>query len=331
MISFEEKRRQNFIDEETYRNTLAHFQGDETIYAERLAEPRTQPGSHATTLRFRASALWDAFQLRYTAGEDLVELSRSLEEVVNAFESYVGENEEKSDDDYVPPFLLDDMIDTYVDYVNLLSAAILLHREDLIPRIYGLIEGGDYDGGDAVIEELLKFYLPDRPALDEWLWDKPYRLLLDALDAESAKERESFMAKYVQSWYKSMKGRANFWGAHETIEPSFSPYFGYWAMCAAAVTYLYGIDDQKYRSEIVYPKDLVDFARSMPRRVVALDDGTKLLRVVGGQPCPKDGIWFSPAKMDSMRDFKAGEIMPSFDASEYGATIWQWVPGSQKP
>lgn len=282
MSSFDEMRRQIFIDEESYRATMDHFRGDEAIYAERLAEPRKRPGGHATPLRFRASALWDAFQLRYTAGEELPQLRRALTEIVEAFEAYVAENEETPDDEYAPPFLLDDMIDTYVDYLNLLSAAILLHREDLIPRIYGLIEGGDYDGADAVIEELLKFYLPDRPALDKWFWDKPYRLLLDAIDAPGAKERETFMTKYVQGWYKSMKGRANFWGTHETIEPSFSPYFGYWAMCAAAVTYLYDIDDQKYRDELVYPKDLVDYARSTPHHAVTPGDEAELLRGTGG-------------------------------------------------
>ncbi|MBD8563542.1 DUF1911 domain-containing protein [Oxalobacteraceae sp. CFBP 8763] len=43
---------------------------------------------------------------------------------------------------------------------------------------------------------------------------------------------------------------------------SFSPYFGYWALCAGAFTYLLDIDDSSYRNEMVYPRDLVDYARS---------------------------------------------------------------------
>lgn len=325
MTRFHEKRRQKFIDEESYRNTIEHYRGDELIYAEKLAETRKQPGAHATTLDFLATTRWDVFQLRYTAGEPLQELAGSLDAVVSAFEDYVAENEEKSDREYVPPFRLSDMIDNYVDFLNLLCAAILLHREDLVPRIFGLLEGGEFDGADAVIEELLKFYLPDRPSLDEWLWNKPYRTLLDAIDSDDPAEREALMKQYVKGWYRSMKGRAQFWGQHENIEPSFSSYTGYWAMCAAAFTYLYGIDDSSYRDELVYPKDLVDYARNASRRAVALSGDTQLLRVAAGQACPKEGTWFSPAKLDSARYFKAGEIMPSFDASEYGATIWQWV------
>jgi hypothetical protein len=47
-------------------------------------------------------------------------------------------------------------------------------------------------------------------------------------------------------------------------------------------------------------------------------------RIPGGQPCPKAGWWFTPAKADSGRYFKEGELMPDFK-SDYGLTIWQWL------
>lgn len=230
------------------------------------------------------------------------------------------------DESYRPPVILDDLIDGYVDYINLLSAAILLRRDDLIPRIYGLIEGTDYDGEDLIIETLFGFFLPDRPAIDEWFWEHPYSMLVEVLDSQIPSERQKAMKRYVAGWYRAMKGQAHFWGKHEKVELDFSPYLGYWAMCAGAVSFLYEIDDAGYRDELVYPKDLVDYARSMPAGAALPEDEKRLLRVAGGQPCPEDGTWFSPAKMDSARHFKAGEIMPSFDASEYGATIWQWIP-----
>jgi hypothetical protein len=48
------------------------------------------------------------------------------------------------------------------------------------------------------------------------------------------------------------------------------------------------------------------------------------LRIEAGQACPQAGYWFAPAKLDSRHFFSQGEIMPSFDSSTYGATIWQW-------
>lgn len=47
------------------------------------------------------------------------------------------------------------------------------------------------------------------------------------------------------------------------------------------------------------------------------------LRCEAGSPCPREGWWFTPAKAHSRRQFRQGEVMPSF-TTDYGATIWQW-------
>lgn len=47
------------------------------------------------------------------------------------------------------------------------------------------------------------------------------------------------------------------------------------------------------------------------------------LRCEGGEPCPQEGSWFTPA-VEGQRHFKQGELMPILD-KDYGKTIWQWV------
>lgn len=47
------------------------------------------------------------------------------------------------------------------------------------------------------------------------------------------------------------------------------------------------------------------------------------LRCEAGQPCPLNGMWFTPAAPDK-RHFKLGEVMPSV-GGDYGLTIWQWA------
>lgn len=319
-------RRQKYLDDVSYSNTLQLFDENKVAYAEVLGQPPSYAQGHATALRYRASDLWATFQLRYTAGDEIEGLTKFLGEVVHAYDVYVKANAEVSEDDYIPPFILDDTFDTYVKFLHLLCAAVLLHREDLLPTIFGWIKDGEYDGTDAILEEILNFYFPDRPSPDEWLWREPYDKLLEVIDASGSVDREKLMKRYLKGWYKSLKGKAAFWGAHEKITPEFSPYHGYWAMCAGAFTYLLDIDDASYREEEVYPKDMVDYARSMQRRSVKLIDGTEVLRVEGGQVCLREGTWFSPAKADSARYFKVGEIMPVFEVSEYGYTIWQWIP-----
>jgi hypothetical protein len=53
----------------------------------------------------------------------------------------------------------------------------------------------------------------------------------------------------------------------------------------------------------------------------AVDVGVS--RAEAGQPCPRDGYWFTPARTQSRRHFTAGEIMPGV-GGDYGITIWQW-------
>lgn len=46
--------------------------------------------------------------------------------------------------------------------------------------------------------------------------------------------------------------------------------------------------------------------------------------VAGGMPCPREGWWYTPAKVGSRRHFQQGETLPNVDGSAYGATFWIW-------
>ncbi len=47
------------------------------------------------------------------------------------------------------------------------------------------------------------------------------------------------------------------------------------------------------------------------------------VRCEANHPCPREGWWFTPAKLNSRRWFKQGEVMPAFK-TDWGLTIWQW-------
>lgn len=47
------------------------------------------------------------------------------------------------------------------------------------------------------------------------------------------------------------------------------------------------------------------------------------LRCMAGDHCPRTGYWFTPARSDSRRSFREGEVMPAL-GGDYGTTIWQW-------
>ncbi|NIX93345.1 DUF3396 domain-containing protein [Pseudomonas fulva] len=47
-------------------------------------------------------------------------------------------------------------------------------------------------------------------------------------------------------------------------------------------------------------------------------------KIAAGGICTHTGYWFSPAQVDSRRFFNAGEVMPEFVGSAWGATFWYW-------
>ncbi|WP_373386866.1 DUF3396 domain-containing protein [Pseudomonas alcaligenes] len=51
---------------------------------------------------------------------------------------------------------------------------------------------------------------------------------------------------------------------------------------------------------------------------------TSPARIEAGKRCPQTGYWFSPAQQNSRRHFTQGEIMPEFEDSPWGATLWYW-------
>jgi hypothetical protein len=320
MNAFNLQRRQAFIDELTFKSTIRHYENQIELCDVRLSERDRRPKARREFLMGKGDDMLRILLLKYTAGAAPTELAAALGSVIAAYDTAVAVTAELSDDEYSPAFRLNSMLDIYVDYLNLVCLAILLHREDLIPTIFSWHEDTDYDGSDAILEELFDFYFPDRPLPENILW-KPFIPLVDVIDEPS--ERSQRMAKYVKGWYKSMKGKAAFWDSHTTIEDGVTSYFGYWTLCAAAFTYLFDIDDATYRNELAYPKDLVDYARSIPRNSANTANGYAALRVLGGQRCPVDVDWFTPAQGERLFHFTAGHVLPTFDDADYGMTIWQ--------
>jgi Domain of unknown function (DUF1911)/Domain of unknown function (DUF1910) len=212
----------------------------------------------------------------------------------------------------------------YVEALWLLSLVKLLGLgEEQIERVANLYAADETnDGADELFELILAKLGRKSFDAEGVIHEDPYQLLLDCIKAEPD-ERPALMTKFLKRWFKGQK-ECDWWGSH--INRRGTPvldtgFFGYWAFEAALVTYLWDIDDSTYRDLPHYPKDLIDYARqNFPLGAAAADTR---LRVMAGQPCPRDGWWVTPAKTDSRRLFKAGEVMPDV-GGDYGATIWQW-------
>ena len=80
-------------------------------------------------------------------------------------------------------------------------------------------------------------------------------------------------------------------------------------------------EDTRYQDGVV-PDEEQDYLRINPVSAVEIA-APEQIRCAANTPCPQDGFYFTPAKANSRRHFKQGDIMPSI-GNDYGLTIWQW-------
>jgi hypothetical protein len=206
--------------------------------------------------------------------------------------------------------------DDYEQFLQTLSLCILLGRSELIPRLSAIFDR-DNKGQDAIYETLLSFYDDSRVKTDDLLFKRPFAGLLKVIRATTPKEASKLLDKYCKDWYPAFK-KAPWYDSHLSIDGEDGSYSGYWAFEAGAIAYLFNIDDSQI-DHMVYPKDLVAYARSNTPKHNTPGP------VHAGQPCTYTGYWFSPAQQNSIRHFTQGDIMPEFKDSPWGATIWYWA------
>ncbi|NRF69456.1 DUF1911 domain-containing protein [Aquincola sp. S2] len=277
------------------------------------------------------SRAWDAvtyLHLQYTAGMPVDRLRQFLPDAVAFWTEFAAydkayDSSPAAGGRRVPHIDLHDK--DYWNAIRLTSFAILFGQHGLLPSIAPL---WDYENEemDGLLERLIAPFVPGRaPPPDTCTRHLPYFKLLKVLAADPDK-RSALMAKYMDEWYVASRREPYYESHTKGREHSF---LGYWSFEAAAVAYVLDIDDTTFRDHEFYPRDLADFARSLPRPVVlggppASDtDSTDRLRCTAGQPCPRSGFWFTPARPDSRRQFAQGDVMPEL-GGDYGATIWQW-------
>jgi Domain of unknown function (DUF1911) len=316
--SFESVRRQAFVTEAFYQATDKNY--DYLLFSidEELAVSDT---TELTSLHMASMGrlTFEKFQLRYTAGLPLAQLRGELTGVIEAYERYQKALEAYEEIPQVAPLGFEDIGD-YERALQLVSLCYLLHRRDLLPRLRALLDPG-YAGEDTVYEDLMAFDVAGRADIDEWYHAEPYSTLVNAMYLDKA-EASAELKAYCDGWYKCFEV-VPWHNSHTRIEGSEGDYFGYWAFEAGAVAFLYALDDNAI-DHMVYPRELVAWAREHKALSEEDEKGQVRLRCEGGQPCPQAGFWSTPAKANSRRSFKAGELMPEFKESTWGATVWYW-------
>ncbi|POA46987.1 hypothetical protein C1893_17650 [Pseudomonas sp. MPR-ANC1] len=308
------KKRQKFYTENQYRTFLEEY--EEVLEFCKTNTFKSSSPEQEASLRARhlQDLLLDKILASYTAGEEIEKLIPLLEELIEKYEIRQEKLAIYEQAPNISPLAIDDWLDQYEECVQVISLCILLQRTDLLKRFVTLVDDAGYAGDDTLYEDLLRKTLPKRHDVDQWYHDV-YTLLIKAIYADSKEESSKLLNDYCKQWYPAFKQAP--W--HDThLQGEDGSYVGYWAFEAGAIAFLYGIDDSKI-DHLVYPRDLVEYARNYQPT-----NESQVARVDAGQPCGKTGYWFTPAKTESRRYFNQGEIMPKYEDSTWGDTIWYW-------
>ena len=336
------KRRQKFLYEALYRNVFARLQKGIEVCVRSVRRGDLDPYYLADAQGAVFQERFFLWMLEYTAGKDLDKLARQFALVVDEFVRWNELNvpyrlflrekfKDQGDTDLtICAVDFSDRVE-YENALQLFSIAVLIRDGHSIKRIIAAMESNRYR--DGLYEQLIYEYVTNpHEDTDVAQFEKPYSALLEAYFLESAEAAIPRLQDYLKQWYRYQDG-ARWYDAHKKIQDDEAFYYGYWAFEAGATCYLLDIDDSSI-DHMVYPKDLVAYGRKLrEENRVTSDFDTPLgldgyplsrLRCEAGQPCPQAGWWLTPAKANSRRHFKSGEIMPAFDGSSYGSTIWQW-------
>jgi hypothetical protein len=312
-VDFNKSRRQKFLGEKEFLQAKRGFEyGIELSYESLSSEKVKAPGAESSHRWSIASDSLQLLLLNYTAGSPIEELKLQFPEVIRRFDVYIVNEvspRSKNPPENVADTLEITQFDAYVYVLWLLALCRLLDHLELVPTVMRWVDKTrEFNRGrDGLFENVVTMLTGTRLETPRvLLHPEPYRPLARAT-VSPPEERAAFVKEFVESWYKGMTPTYRH-GAHTD-----SLYFGYWCLEAALVTVLWDIDDSSYRDNLVYPKDLVDFARQQQAAARGADTPKPHISRKTGERCPYAGRWGvleSPGAFVQERMFKEGDVFP---------------------
>ena len=328
------RRREPLLDAAMYTLRFDDFaSGIKKVTAKVPAQ--IEPGVDALFVATQ-QRLWDAMNwlsLQYSAGAPVEQIREVWPYALRWAEEYAMFHEahhlDPNNHGGIVPHTALRTEDYWVVAIRLLCFGLLTGYVDELPRVMRFLDYGNelMNVRDGLLERLVAPFLPGRgTAPDTCARHLPYRKLFKVFAAEP-NQRPALMARYLSEWYEASR-REPYVKQHEEGGVLF---YGYWSWEAAATVWVLKIDDSSFRDMRFYPRDLVDFARSLDGGMAGDARAEKRRpNVPAGQTCPEAGWWFTPAQTNSRRYFKQGEAMPSL-GGDYGLTFWQWSSDQSAP
>ena len=331
---FIKKRRQQFMSEQHYEKLKEFIVQSINEYDEsKITKEDGLDESSYLARKAPAHNKIAQLYLEYTGGDAIEFLSSLLEEAIVLFEKaniyYQKWSKERDFKDYPLISLADS--NEYEEVLQLIGLCYLLHRPDLLPRLARLCDGENYKyaGYDAVYEDFLVMAYDDknlRFATDDIRHGKKYLPFSNALLSDTKEEALEELQTYMKKWYKNHDDLI--WhDAHLDSET----YIGYWAFEVAALVYLMDLDDSSLHKYIYYPKDMVEYARSIttdsdpkaePEPVKPPPSRYTGYSVAVGEVCQETGYYECPRLKGRTVMLMQGQPVAGDKHNEMGAIIW---------
>jgi hypothetical protein len=220
-----------------FSRNLAYLDTLLAAYRRAQAQAEIDGGDDAYWACAAASAAYQVFSLRYTAGLPLPDVETALEAAIAACETARAALAAAYDDDALPAFDFEQLTD-YARTLQLLGAALLFGRHDLAARLAALQTA--FDGEDGVYEALLAAIDPQRPAVEVWYFAEPYSALFECLDTDDPAQQLEHLRHYLATWHGALV-REDWFNGHLRAQ-GLGGYYGLWAFEAAAVAKQLGLD-----------------------------------------------------------------------------------------
>ncbi|SEL79973.1 PoNe immunity protein domain-containing protein, partial [Pseudomonas agarici] len=243
-----------------YESVISKAKKLQPSFTERINEyPIPDLFRRAWAAKIRAEQSLDLMIYSYSAGVNINnEIAPRMPECITFYQEFAKCNFEfevsDNNDGHKMPHL--DLYDTYYwKALQLVCFSILLGHTDKLVKIMDLLSH-ENDDQDALLEDLVAPYLSGRPGSTIYTRQLPYRKTRKIFQA-NPEERSALITQYLKEWYLASRREPY----HDRHKSAFFP--GYWSLEAGAITFLLDIDDSSYRDMPFYPKDLVDYARSV--------------------------------------------------------------------
>lgn len=323
-----DRRREPYLRYATYPQLFDEHLGGVAMVTTDLPKHmlKARAGGLMTSTRRRLWSTLDWMSLQYSAGASVQQWAEVWPHVLEWAEEYsrlhaaYHASAENSSGDITPHVSLVSE-EYWIVALRLVCFGLLTGHAARMPQVMKVLDyaNADLETYDGLLERLVAPYVSGRPTPpDTATRHLPYRKLFKVFAAQP-EQQPALMATYLDEWYHASR-REPYVNQHGEGDVDF---YGYWSWEAAATTVALGIDDSSYRDMAFYPKDLADFARALAADVTAQAEAAPE-RVPADEAVPKSGWWYTPAKVDSRRYFKQGEVFPQIVNSDYGDTFWIW-------